>query len=230
MEKIAQVIPASKNLVGGAVFKFTLKGLQGAVHFAAVTDWYHPPPEERNPRDPRTNMLRPDGYEVAYHSPIQEDPDLPTERENCPYLDGRTCYSDGSLRQAREWVPQFLEGGTNWLWGKLLEEYKERFPAGEQEIQAEQLENQREGDGERILEVIPAHDSRGKTPNYGQANCVLAFVLKRNGGAVHLTLMTDWGLPHMQQEVRENPDRNMLNKGIGPAPPGGGIPRTHPPV
>jgi hypothetical protein len=43
----------------------------------------------------------------------------------CDFLD--VCYYDGSSLQADEWVPKFIEGGTEWLWPALEDKYNEIF-------------------------------------------------------------------------------------------------------
>lgn len=46
--------------------------------------------------------------------------------DNCHVLGGK-CYYDGSGLQADEWLKEFLEGGTDWLWPKLEERYYLQF-------------------------------------------------------------------------------------------------------
>lgn len=108
---------------------FILKGPKGAVQFMVGTDWYLPDDQRENRYrqynyNARFDNIQPSGWDVGYHSP-KPMYNKQTPMANCTLMD--PCYYDGSSLLADEWVPHFIEGGTNWLWPKLEEQYRLRF-------------------------------------------------------------------------------------------------------
>lgn len=118
--------------VGACKITFVLKGAKGAVQFVIGTDWYLPH-TQRKDRDwqhdynTRFDKIAPTGWDVGYHSPVPMYEDQTKMGDDCEYVHGGTCYYDGSSLRADEWVPKFLEGGTDWLWPALEQEYAARF-------------------------------------------------------------------------------------------------------
>lgn len=140
--------------ISGGKFLFVVKGPLGAVHFSCGANFYPRSAEkhlvnvysngrmsqfgpEHDGLSGLASSFRPMGFDVGYHAltPQYEDQH---SRENCEWLDGKACYSDGSVLRANEWMEQFTERGTEWLWPALEAEYAERFaalkssPTGEQ--------------------------------------------------------------------------------------------------
>lgn len=123
--------PKTNCGISGMHIRFVLKGDKGAVQFLIGTDWYPKNvQEEYNRRFPEKNDVQPLGFDIGYHShtPFHEDQ---YKHDNCPYLDGKPCYYDGSGLRADELIPAFLERGTDAVWEELEEEYKYRFEKGD---------------------------------------------------------------------------------------------------
>lgn len=126
--------PHTNYGIGGVVITFILKGDAGAVQFKINTDWY--PPHVQKVSHQR-EWLRPDGWDVGYHSPTPqyEGQEPIAEPGECPYVpEGCPCYYDGSGLRAEEWVKEYLlPGGSEAVWKALEEEYATLFidPKGE---------------------------------------------------------------------------------------------------
>ena len=124
--------PKKNYGIGACRITFVLKGAEGAVQFMIGTDWY-PPVVQRERRqqrhdfDTRFDKIKPDGWDVGYHSPKpMYEGQTPMER-SCELVAGGVCYYDGSGLRADDWVEQFILGGTPWLWPQLETEYRVRF-------------------------------------------------------------------------------------------------------
>ena len=110
--------------------RFVLKGPKGAVQFLIGTDWYpkHVQEERRRP-DGRlwesSYRIRPNGWDIGYHSPVPRYEGQ--DALSCTILASGKCYYDGSSLRADEWIPEFLTGGTDWLWPQLEREYEAVF-------------------------------------------------------------------------------------------------------
>lgn len=117
----------SKNYgIGACRIWFILKGPKGAVQFQVGTDWYLPEVQkELLDKFPRNALTQPQGWDVGYHSP-KPMYEGQTPMGECDIL-GCECYYDGSSLAADQWIPYFIAGGTEWLWSRLEEMYKERF-------------------------------------------------------------------------------------------------------
>ena len=141
-EKIVEVMPAfdrrdpdpAKNYgVSSCRIVFILKGPKGAMQFIIGTNWYVPSAREHLSQFLRTErdfQMKPDGWDVGYHSPVPMY-EGQTPMGECHVLKEGDCYYDGSSLQAEEWVEDFVAGGTEWLWKKLEERYRMRFGADE---------------------------------------------------------------------------------------------------
>ena len=113
--------------VGAMTIRFVLIGSKGAVQFVIGTEWYPVEVQRRmKGKLPRVWDVQPNGWDVGYHSrePVYKDHD---SMGTCSYLDDVPCYYDGSSLQAQDWVPDFITGGTTWLWSRLEEYYKAKF-------------------------------------------------------------------------------------------------------
>lgn len=134
-----EIIPAfdkrhtdpNKNYgVHGMELRFVLMGEKGATQFVVYTGLQLPHVRKENlsRHDIRSFELltRPMGADIGYHSPVQHH-DFQSPMENCPYLDGKTCYYDGSGLQADALLPIFLEKGEDAVWEMLEERYVSLF-------------------------------------------------------------------------------------------------------
>lgn len=128
-----EVIPAydkrhddpSKNYgIGACRIRFTLKGPKGAVQFMIGTNWYLP--EQQKNKDIMSIFdQQPQGWDLGYHSPTPLYDNQSSMK--CDIIDEERCYYDGSTLNADEMIPDFLAGGTEYLWPKLEEFYKSVF-------------------------------------------------------------------------------------------------------
>lgn len=140
-EQIVRVTPAydkrasdpSKNYgISSCRIVFILKGPLGAVQFMIGTDWYVESCWHHLLSFPHTHQsfergdyFKPEGWDVGYHSPSPRFEGQ--EPMDCDLMPGGQCYYDGSGLRADEWVSDFVAGGTDWLWPKLEQEYRELF-------------------------------------------------------------------------------------------------------
>lgn len=132
----------SKNYgIHGCELEFVLTGDKGVAVFRLSTDWLplHVQ-QERMGRDVATHGTygfpdvcqvvvgeQPMGADLGYHSPTplrdwQTDNEM---RKDCPYLENKPCYYDGSGLAAEEVRNIMLEKGSDGVW-QALEAYYER--------------------------------------------------------------------------------------------------------
>lgn len=136
-ERITEIIGAydrrdpnpHKNCgIHGMDMRFILRGSKGAVQFVFYSAQHlrHVADELLRSADPRFNPFHGIGVDIGYHSPKPMYPGQ-TGREDCPYLNGATCYYDGSSLRASEFEDAFIAGGSEAVWPMLEAEYKETF-------------------------------------------------------------------------------------------------------
>lgn len=101
-----------------AEMRFYLKGNAGVVQFVLYTGWYLP----HNQRE----FDRPMPADLGYHSlkPMYNG-HYPTEK--CPFLNGKTCYYDGSGLNAERIFDVLLYKGSDGVWEELKAYYHELF-------------------------------------------------------------------------------------------------------
>ena len=123
----------SKNYgIHGVEIRFVLKGKKGATQFLIYTNWFLPHVQKelyaKGSISTRLKFGRPEpsGADIGYHSPKPMYRGQ-TKINNCPYLDGKPCYYDGSGLRADRFIPEFLAGGSDTVWKMLEEEYRHRF-------------------------------------------------------------------------------------------------------
>lgn len=144
MERITEIYPAfdkrssdpTKNYgIGSCTLKMVLKGERGAVQFVIYTGWNLPHVTEEY----RAKM-RPDKYflfepmpaDIGYHSPKPMYKSQEPIQQECPYLDGKPCYYDGSGLQAIEVYENILlTEGSEGVWKHLEQKYKDWFESTE---------------------------------------------------------------------------------------------------
>lgn len=116
--------------IGACKITFILKGPKGAIQFVVGTNWYLPHIQRRDrdwqhEHDTRFDNITPGGWDIGYHSP-EPMYEGQAPMGDCSIL-GRLCYYDGSSLQASEMIPDFIAGGTDWLWPRLEERYRLQF-------------------------------------------------------------------------------------------------------
>lgn len=115
-----------------------LKGKKGAVHFVWYTGIMLP--ETINEQIKKRGLsafvyehsgepMYPMGADVGYHSPKplydwQKDD---FKNENCEWLNGKPCYTDGSALRAEKFMETLIREGSEKIWEMLEEDYKEYF-------------------------------------------------------------------------------------------------------
>lgn len=108
--------------IRSAMLRMILKGDEGAVQFVMSTGWYL---ESINLG--LGSMRDPMGFDLGYHSPKPMYEDQGNVMDDCPYLDGKPCYYDGSSLRAMEVTKLLIEKGHEAVWAYLEEEYDRKF-------------------------------------------------------------------------------------------------------
>lgn len=154
VERTILVIPAYDMRhrdcgVHGMELLFVLRGPRGAVCFQVFTNMQLPHVAEQIADDIErqargkartftgmsaaeriTLFFQPIGADVGYHSPVpqseyQEERGTP-DQEHCQFL-GAPCYYDGSSLRAKDWTPEFIAKGEDWVFNMLEIEYRRRY-------------------------------------------------------------------------------------------------------
>lgn len=114
--------PAKNYGLHGVNLRFVLKGEKGAVHFCVFTNWHLPEVTEEFKNKPRGyTWWEPKPSDISYHSKTRLN-EWDYEHENCTWLDGKTCYTDGSSLYAEKPFETLIREGSEGLW-KFLEDY-----------------------------------------------------------------------------------------------------------
>ena len=125
--------PKKNYGIDGGSLGFYVIGPKGAIQFTCSALLY-PPHVREEMLDracdahgvARDILFEPMGYDLGYHArEPQYEGQKPMQRE-CTLMGG-TCYYDGSSLQAAEWMKEFMERGTEWLWPRLEQLYRDRF-------------------------------------------------------------------------------------------------------
>lgn len=116
--------------VHGMEIRFVLKGDKGAIQFVLFTNWqlpevadWHASMRHYLHESDRGRRQWPMAADVGYHARSPRYEEQTVCQDECPYIGG-PCYYDGSGLLADEWWPEFLAGGTEWLWPKMEERYR----------------------------------------------------------------------------------------------------------
>lgn len=146
MERIFRVTPAydlrsaSDGInygIGSMGLYFAVKGPLGGVSAKLSTSWYLPAQQQTSldlytkgyPFDPCEELMQPRWWDISIHA---KRPQYDTQYSipDCELTDGE-CYCDGSALWGREaWLPGFLHGGSDWLFARLEDYYREQFEGG----------------------------------------------------------------------------------------------------
>lgn len=130
----AYTIEEGKNHGRGSMtLRFVLVGGEGAVQFVLYTGFDHS--EDRFANERLGGVMCSDGQrrelthrlsvlpaDLGYHSLVPHYEGQSAMGEPCPYLDGRTCYYDGSGLNAMDAFDVFTDRGEEALWA-FLEQY-----------------------------------------------------------------------------------------------------------
>lgn len=133
MEKIINFEPAydkrssdpKKNYgIHGVSIRFVLKGDKGAVQFLMYTPWHLPSVDKSGWPE---SLNEPMAADLGYHSLMPRYDGQSVIQKECPYLDGRPCYYDGSGLNAEPVMETLIAEGSDGVWKKLEEFYAELF-------------------------------------------------------------------------------------------------------
>lgn len=125
----------------GANMRFLLKGAFGTVDFVVYTNWYAKDTVERIENDKKRWVPRGSGsFDVGHLASLFFGP-MPADlgyhaldvsesrkewmqpRDNCPYLDGKPCYYDGSGLNAEPVFELLVTQGSEAVWDYLHDYY-----------------------------------------------------------------------------------------------------------
>ena len=125
--------------IHGVEMRWILKGEKGAVQFLVYTNWYLPHVVEHLigakysyqsskifSASKVSALFLPMAADVGYHSP-KPFYEGQISMEDCPFLDSKLCYYDGSGLLAEEYFKVLTEEGDEAVWKKMEEYYVERF-------------------------------------------------------------------------------------------------------
>lgn len=149
MEKLIKFYPAfdkrnpdpHKNYgIHGVDLRMILKGDKGVVQFVLYTNWMLPhvtkEMDRRTLKEAREGTLsdiflwyiyHPQPADLGYHSPIPTYDGQSVCSESCEYFDVKPCYYDGSGLNAEKIYEVLLKEGSDGVWRKLEEFYKDIF-------------------------------------------------------------------------------------------------------
>ena len=135
MEKIVEFTKAfdrrhpddDKNYgIHGVELRMVLKGTLGAVQFVLYTNWHLHDVQKEIDNKNNLLLIKPQPVNVGFHSPkpMHEDHMI---MYDCPYLDGKPCYYDGSGLAANMAFDVLTSEGSDGLWKYLGEYYVSIF-------------------------------------------------------------------------------------------------------
>jgi len=138
MEKIVRFEPGydsgtRERGIGSMQIRFVLKGELGAVQILFGTDWYPRSAQERLHTMGLDRLyseylhMKPDAWDVGYHSPTPQYEGHTPSSDSCEFLDGKPCYYDGSSLAADPVRDAFLEKGEESVWAVAKDRYIELF-------------------------------------------------------------------------------------------------------
>ena len=122
--------------IHGVDLRFVYKGEKGATQFVLYTNWHLPRVTEEHRKEMGSDnyfLFEPMPADLGYHSPSPQYEGQTSVEEECPYLDGKPCYYDGSGLQAHRVYVRLLEEGDDGVWAELEEQYKRLFEEPKEE-------------------------------------------------------------------------------------------------
>jgi hypothetical protein len=110
--------PKKNYGIGCAILVFAVIGEKGAASFQIGTGWY----------PGKGQRTGPSGYGIDYHSPVpQHEWHKEPSVSECEYLDGKPCYSDGTMLYSDEVLEVLILEGEEATWKRLEEFYENHF-------------------------------------------------------------------------------------------------------
>lgn len=146
MKRIVEMTPAydKRNIdpsksygIHGVELRMVLKGNKGAVQFVLYTNWQLPHVTKEQDQKILNRRLDLIDLKVTYH-PLPADlgyhslkPHYEDQKPmaDCPYLNGKPCYYDGSGLAAEHVYEILLKEGSEGVWKYLEDYYKCIFEA-----------------------------------------------------------------------------------------------------
>lgn len=135
-ERIIEFVPAfdrrdknpAKNYgIHGVELRFILKNESGAVQFVLYSGMHAKSVRDEHRHDLGWAGNMSMAADLGYHAPTPQY-ESHTSKADCPYLDGRPCFYDGSGLDAEKPFTVFTDEGEDALWAYLAEYHKEIFP------------------------------------------------------------------------------------------------------
>ena len=129
LERIVEITPAFDKRhtdpkkdygIGSVDMKFLLKGEKGVIQFVILTGWFLP----QNTKPVQDTSMYPMAYDIGRHSYVPRYDDESPITQECPYLDGKPCYYDGSSLQAKKIFDVMVAEGGEAMWKEMEEYYK----------------------------------------------------------------------------------------------------------
>lgn len=117
--------PRKNYGIHGVELRMILKGPLGATQFLLFTNWQLPHVTKEHDHDLKHILCRPMPADLGYHSPKPQydgQTSLP-----CDLLPGGRCYYDGSGLNAEDVYTTLLTEGSDGVWKRLEEYYREMF-------------------------------------------------------------------------------------------------------
>lgn len=120
--------------IHGVEIKWVLTGTLGAIQFLLYTGWHLPSVVEENDTKPclvkpygKMCLSKPQPADIGYHSYVPRFEGQTVTQNECQYLGGKPCYSDGSSLQAEDVFKILVENGDEALWKELERQYQIRL-------------------------------------------------------------------------------------------------------
>lgn len=113
--------PKKNYGIGCVDMRFLVKGPEGVIQFAFMTGWFLP-----QNKNISTDMY-PYAYDLGYHSYVPLYEGQPKMTDECPYLDGKPCYYDGTSLGAEGVLELLIKDGVEAVWEFLERDYKVKF-------------------------------------------------------------------------------------------------------
>ena len=112
--------PKKNYGIGSVDIKFLLRGDKGVIQFWISTGWFLP----QNTKAMQDTSMYPMAYDIGRHSYVPRRDDEKPISENCPYLDGKPCYYDGSSLQAKRIFEIMVSQGGEAMWDEMESYYE----------------------------------------------------------------------------------------------------------
>ena len=116
--------PKKNYGIHGVEVKWLLTGDKGAVQFVLYTGWNTKGVRAERHDEPAHAPMPTD---IGYHSPVPMYEGQTVIQEECPYLNDRPCYYDGSGLNAERYFDILTDKGEDALWKALEAYYRARF-------------------------------------------------------------------------------------------------------